>query len=457
MKREKLDRNRPTKYITCIVYFVFWALILFLHKNMTYISDDKWYIDNVAKDSISIISVMRKTYIQGTGKFLTDTVGVLLIYMPLWIWKILDSCIYVAAAKMITYIIAGKDELVTVFVVCISLFLFPFNYLASAGYVMTSANYVYTIFGILLSLVPIRMAFDKGRASVITIVFGCIGSLYASNQEQSAVAIGSMFLGILLFLILCYGKQCWVKRGSVSKIVIMQFAVVLCGIAIMFFSPGHIIRSVTKTGQFAVPGYSDWNFFNKMYHGYTATVANVIFQPLIVYTVLCVMLFIYELSKKDIRDVLITSIPLFFSVWGWTKGYSKFIVIYDYAFGMPELRKFGDGALHLLVPLAVSVIVFGCLLVAIYRLFDNHFVSMFFSYLMIMACGTRLMMGLSPTLYGSSFRTFTYLLYFFIFMIILLIRRIIINAKANWIKILTLSGLIILAFFNYLYEFSKVR
>ena len=57
-------------------------------------------------------------------------------------------------------------------------------------------------------------------------------------------------------------------------------------------APGHGSRSGSVDGTFSVPGYENWTAANKITEGITATAANIYFQPVQVFMILCVLLFI---------------------------------------------------------------------------------------------------------------------------------------------------------------------
>ena len=82
------------------------------------------------------------------GRYFTDSLAYLFLKGPLIIWKLFDSVIYLLMAKMTAYLL-GEEKMWDV--VCYMMFLmFPFDYMISAGYIATSANYLYPVFGIIL-------------------------------------------------------------------------------------------------------------------------------------------------------------------------------------------------------------------------------------------------------------------------------------------------------------------
>lgn len=403
------------KKLIWTVYIIMFAFIFILHSAMGYVSDDGYYIELL--DSHSRLYGILLSLTSSPGRFLTDTLGTSLTYIPIWIWKLADSLVYVGIAKMLVYLLDSKEKIENVIAVCLCLLLFPFEYLSSAGYVHTSTNYVYTTACIISSMIPIKKVMDKRKVSGLCIAGGVFAAIYASNQEQSAI----LMIMLLLFAAVVNHERILEKytkdydKVKMKRIILCELLVSVIGIILVVTNPEHIIRAAQTSGNYTVPGYSNWDVWDKLYHGYTSTVANILFMPIISYLLFCLCLFVIAVKNRStIVKIGISAVPLTVEIFMMATGFSHFKVIYDYTYGMPELRDMSTGAIHVIVPLVISIIVFSCIIIGMHSEIKNRLISSFMIYMFIISCTTRLMMGFAASLYGSSFRTFIYLIYFFI-------------------------------------------
>lgn len=448
------------------IYAISFVLLLLLHLKMGYVSDDAWYISFLENNSK--FDGILNAFSNSPGRFLTDTLGTILNYCPMSLWKVLDSLCYLAIIKMIEYLFFKKSDVRSTGIVALCIFLFPFSYLSSAGYIHTSSNYVYPIACILLALVPIRIAMKNAKVSKLWVVLGCLACVYASNQEQSAL----LLIMMLLYLVIASLTKKRIKASdsevasqsnndrevinTTGRIAIIELIISIIGFLTVIINPNHIIRAKETTGDFAAPGYSEWTAFDKLYHGYSSTVANLFFQPIVVYIVFCFLLCIISIRNKKTIIKIIGSVPLIITIVMAASGYSHFIVFNDYAYGMPEIWDSSVGLKHVVVPIVISVTILLCILISVYKAFDNKRISLGIVYIYLISFGTRVMIGFSSSIYGSSFRTFIYLLFYFLVMNMIFAEKIIIRIKNKfWITML-IFVVMIFAVYNYLYFLLEI-
>ena len=91
-------------------------------------------------------------------------------------------------------------------------------------------------------------------------------------------------------------------------------------------------------------------------------------------------------------------------------GYKHFVVYYDYAFKQPEIGAFSANPKYALT-LLIAVVLTALILILPFRLCRGRDRSWLILLLLLLGGGSRLMMGLSPTIYASGYRTYTLLLF----------------------------------------------
>jgi len=401
----KLNRDKNVKIV---IYILFFAAILYLHKNMIYISDDDIFRHYLEK--MSLADCLKMTFFDSTGKFFTDTAGAILTSIPMWSWKIFDSAIYIIIVKLFMYLLVDEDNAVNLTIVCSVVIMYPFTYLGSAGYIVTSTNYVYTTVCILVAMVPLKTLVKVGRAPVWQCLLGIAATMYASNQEQAAVILIS---GLTLIIVGGMSKLTFWQNTDLKKC--NKFAMLEWGFGIVIFlitmlSPAHIKRTASITGPFTVPGYADWTVGEKLYRGYTATVANIFFQPIALYGLLCFLLFVLSIYIVSKFTKIIAVFPLAIEILMLVGAFHSFIVIYDYACNLPDIKKCTDSIWNGL-PIVLSIIVWVSIIIVLYNCFQDKRKAIGIISILLLGAGSREMMGFSATLFGSSYRTFTYMLY----------------------------------------------
>ena len=133
-------KNRRFLYLSIAAFL---ALLLLLHWHMDYISDDARIAEQFPDNSF--LTYLRFCLTDGSGRYLTDPLGMFFHILPMWVWKIFDCVIYLFIADMLHRLITEKDHLTPLFAGLMVL-LFPFYWLKSAGYIMINMHILIYIF-----------------------------------------------------------------------------------------------------------------------------------------------------------------------------------------------------------------------------------------------------------------------------------------------------------------------
>lgn len=220
------------------------------------------------------------------------------------------------------------------------------------------------------------------------------------------------------------------------------------GLLLMLSSPGHVARSQERGGLFAVPDYASWTFLDKVRGGITTTFANVYFQPLLVFTVLCALLFLAALLiNRKVWTIVPVTLLLIVTVYETLTDYDGFVTFYDYSFGLPDL----DGSVASIVLMVVISIL---ILSTVWSLFEDKWEAGGLIYALLLGTGARIIMGFSQTLFGSSFRTFIPMLTMISLVDGYLLLRIFQKLTKNGWKVLLLAILFVTACLYYRYNYN---
>lgn len=416
--------EKNLKILSVLLYLTFFFIVLFLHKNVFAYSDDTVFRDYL--NEYSIIEQGIRTWQYMSGKALTDTFGAALTLLPLTVWSICDSFVWLLFLIMfgdIIYGIPAWRRLDGTLMLAFLLLMLPVYYLTSAGFILTSTNYVYTLLCDILVVWRIICSLRKDSLSGKNrfspyFVFECILvallSVYGAGQEQSAMIL----LGILCFIIVrqISDRSAFSSflKGPAFALTIASFIGTLSGLAFVMLSPGHINRSKSVEGTFCVPGYAGWNWFDKIMAGYTTTVANFVYYQTWIFLFFTVVLAMLGFCCRKKLISFLSCVPAVYALISAFLLPDLFSFYPDYGFGMKDLLEYESPvmtALNLLIPFMVFLLI--CFL--IWQVMEDKKSATDIIFILILGLGSRVMMGFSATLYGSSFRTFIYLLMAMVF------------------------------------------
>jgi|GEM_PF-3963843 len=476
----KRDENRQRR-LQWLIWLAYGAVILALHLPIRRLSDDLVYAEELQTMSIGAFIV--KAFAEVNGRFVCDPLGAFLSTLPLPIWYLADTAVWLLLAWAIRNMLAAGlpprpitpqqkraeaarrrrpesrskagGAAVSAFgvdlstrrllIICAMLLLFPQYYLRSAGYIMGSTNYLWPAAAIALALQPVL----TGRRRIL----GLIGALYAANQEQS----GAVLIGLLLVIslwqlqagklreqpVLLAGQGAEpeavktagrggqgaepdtvraagrAESGAVPEAVQtawrarrytwMALAAGVLMLLVTVLAPGHQNRTQGLTGPYTIPDYTDWTLFDKLAHGYTSTAANLFYSPLLLYALLTVLLFllaaaaVHRRRGVSIPAMAIAAYPLVLEAYVVLNRFTKWRVFYDYSHGMPDLES--------PVAIGLSVLALAAIFAVLLTGFRDRRRGLLAALFLAAGLCSRIVMGFSPTLYGSSYRTFIFLVF----------------------------------------------
>lgn len=389
-----------------LMLLAFTAVIFLQHLPATYVSDDA--VCSALTGTQTWLQRLQQLY-HLNGRVLTDGFANLFYRMPMWVWKVFDTCAFTAAVCLLVraFTPGGWKD---VMAACALVGLFPFNYLNSAGWVATTANYLYTVL-CLLVVVACVSRLERGEAlRWWHWAVGVVCILYAANHDQTAaILIGGLAM---------YTLYCLLTRADGKK---TRTAAILLGISVLIYAgmllmPGHINRMNSTEEMYDwLPQYANWSFGKKLWVAFSTTAAPLVFGKVKLAALLYVLLAALALQRKKWLALVASAIPVGVVGICVLFGRERFICTYSYSCGMSELRP---GWLPALISLAVLV----SLVYVICACVEGKGRWLMLGALTLGA-GSRLMMGLSPTVYASSFRTFTAFLFCIIVCCLVVLER----------------------------------
>ena len=381
MKKIKELLNKKSVYYVCLFILVF-ALHLFMKPGKAV---DSWFINNYTGNPLSF-AYMR--YMQWSSRFLIEMVLVVIVSLPLILWKVLDTLMIVLLFYSGNKLLNVKDRKILIFEIFLIMIL-PWKVFGETGWIATTLNYTWPItlgfygFSILLEE---KTNFLKQIISFICIIFAC-------NQEQ-------MCCVMLAFIIICFCIRTFQKKNN--KVFLIPFIICILMGVLHIICPGNSMRQISEM-QTWYPAYQNFDVLDKISIGIISTVTAILFDFRIIYIAFIGMLILYikylPLNKKlsyIIQFILVCFI--FINIYPFDSTqlmfYSKAqesIVITFMNFVLPVL----------LFSLLISIVIY--LILKTKNKYNYMFVLLFLS-----GICSRLILGFSPTVYASGKRTVIY-------------------------------------------------
>lgn len=393
-----------------LIYALLLLIVFIRHFDLTYVGDD--FIMGPGVDEYTLWDNFIWHW-ESNGRIITDVFANIWYRVPMMIWKLFDTALYGFAAMLIARVFT-RNRVKDLFVVNLLLLLFPFIYMESAGYIATSANYFYPMFAILIVTRHIKYVLEDEKVPLPMYIASALSIVYFTNHDQTAVG--------LLGCMTCYFIYCIMTKQNarIQKHVGGLFASTLFVYALSFLIPGHLGRSNSDVElNLWFPEYVEWSFIEKVYHGYTSTVANLFFNNVSLFILFAILLLFISFKQKKLLNILIAAIPLGGIVLCNTWGFHRFIYYFERSIGMPELIP----PTIFPIPFVLSILMIAAAFYTVWNCVDKLEDKLMITTLLVMGAGTREMMGFTFTIYASSYRTFTFFLYALILCCIILLRQ----------------------------------
>ena len=401
-------------------YFPFIALVLavaVIHFIITPgTKDDAIYAGHLARYG-SGLKYLISDYKAWSSRQIIESVLIYVIHFKT-LWAVLDTLLFSLAAFSIS-LIAGtlKNARINRWI-CLLALIYPFADAGTAGWVVTSVYYIWTMSLCLVAIIPVAKIARGQRIAWWEYPLYAIALLFSGNIEPVTAVLLCVY-GV--FLIVAIKKK--LPRGY----LISQLAVLLAMLAYILTCPGNDLRHINEVaGQF--PEFDMIPLWRKFEMGYSSTWYEYIMQPnfLFIAFAAIVACAVFALSKsKAARGVSL--VPITAAVaFGLVANTNSFIspalsLIAD------KLGKFGTGidfaSFKTYIPDLIITAVFASIFIAFFAAFEKKTDAWICSLALLMGFGSRMAMSLSPTIWVSGSRTFIYMYFSFIVCAAMLLRE----------------------------------
>lgn len=399
------------------LFILFGVLVMIMHLVITPDFGDDVFFSS-ALDDQSLFSYLNTRFNEWTSRLILETVLVTVARIP-WLWKILDVGMIMLAAFSITKLFNANKRR-DFFLLTLALFsTVPFRIFASAGWMATTLNYIWILAIGLFAMLPIKKVLEDKPIKWFEYLLYIPALLLASNQEQMCV--------ILLFVYGFFTIYAYFQKKKFSFMLI-QTGICILNLVLALFAPGNAVRKDIEI-DYWFPEFAHITFFRKLEIGYSSTWYKLIFQPNFLFLIFALLLLVSAvlLNRKKIY-IFFASLPLVVS--------GSFLLSTTVLSGIfpglvnitDSLSTLGTGlslsSIQSFIPDTIITVVIFAIIAALYGIFQNKKMSLLSIFIFLLGFGSRMIMSLSPTVWASSERTFTFMYCAFMILSLLLFQQI---------------------------------
>jgi hypothetical protein len=406
-------------------YFPFVLLgfmVLIMHLLMTGGWGDDADFSKVKLDS-TLVDYLVNEYFTWSSRGIIELCVVLFSKLDFLIWSIFNTIIYTSIGVMLSKLLVKSNNKEMNYFIAGMMIIYPFYHMATAGWIATCTFYLYPLFCLIYCLLTIKKVFESKKISWHEYLFYAIAFLYASSMQQVAVIMTMFFAFLAVYII--------ANKLNYRHIVGISLIVSIAQVINAVICPGNKLRTLEESARF-LPMFAEYTLFDKLNMGFYTTMISFLTSFDAVFLMFISLLFLTIMLKyRKCKFGFIAIIP--FLIWIvftpirvlLKSPYSNLISENKFVSFIADVIKIGyiesipSETLWLsLVLLIISLLI----LYSVVRAFDKPKIM---AVLFILATGliSRILMGFSPTVYASSYRTFLYMYFSLIICLIILMNK----------------------------------
>ena len=391
-------------FIQNSVFIIFLVLIAVLSfTKFTQTDGDFWYFSGVALDKLTDFTAFR--YQSWTSRNIIEVVLVFCCHFP-YIFAVLNIFFCGLLYKSILGVASKKKSRQLEFIVATSILasLIPAS-LNSAGYIPTIINYLWPVSALAYVIYILKLITTKKHLAKHQYVFAALAAIFSANSEQCAA---------LLFgaLVVCIGYLLFrrKKAAKFSKFIYVLLAISIASLVHIAICPGNAQRVIVET-EVHFPGFVNLGLFDKVLLGFSDIVTDMfaVVHPFYIAGLIILGITIIH-AKKTFRKPwfgILVSLPAFVLA-----GALLFEYLYHETTGsffltrIPNFAQHGDTLIYPLAMLLSVVILTAYLVYCFYLLCKKKvlFVATL-SVFLIAGILSKVIIGFSPSIFASGFRT----------------------------------------------------
>ena len=396
-------------------YFIFFFIALIIHFCLPL----NWADDIIFSKYTKEWGFVR--FISGSARPIIDTITYFFAKYKV-LWRILNPMVLTLLVAVLVYYIPCKNKKLERLIVGCTI-IFPAMIVVDAGFIATTVNYLWaTTFG-LIALIPLYKVCTDKEPKIYECIISVILILYATNMQQMTAVLLALFLiGIIYTAV----------KKKFKIFILIDFFVTLASFFFSFYLNmfGDNNRMIRETMRY-FKDFAQVGLLEKIELGFSSTFycltmdLGFAFPAFLAFNIFIVVMMFKNNDK--IFNKINSLFPIVFCIWGVLQHFIPSENLPIHRFIMGNYHHFRmTNALYIFRPIMDILFILICVSVT-YSLFiliknRKEFIACCFA--LLLGLGTRVLMGMSPTVWASGYRTFFIMFLSFIVASVLIIDNI---------------------------------
>lgn len=405
------------KYLPLLIFTLY---LIIIHCNMlSSYGDDLWF----AKYKGSLINIMSYRYMNWTSRFIFDTLLFIFnAYLPK-LWIVIEILLCYLIYFSLNKIFNKENSPFIKYIIVLCFMMYPFLDMGSSGWITTTIVYIWPLAFGLFSFAT--MLNENLRNTKVLYILGVLSFFIAINQEQVCL----LSIGFLIV----FNIYNYLKKKKISKQMIIYMVLAVLMLINHLLCPGNAERTAVSIAT-SFPEFKNLSIIGKSGLALNNTLEMVFGQINYIFIFMMITILITliknKVSKKYIvlccSIILLSLIIPFTQVFSMSKLYGGYLCpTGKNCDPVLPLIQYGSKKYILSIFVSLYTIMTTCILLYVTTIKTKDKYKIFLLPIMfIAAICSRFVVGFSPTLYISGYRTGIFMYFLFIGIIVSLLKNI---------------------------------
>ena len=436
MNKSTSDSESKRKKVGC--YLLVAAFFIWAHSfTEANYSDDAWF--STMLDQYNILGFLNWRFHTWSSRVILEGILVVLAHSDFIVWRILDTLVCLLLVWAISQILDMQDWHAPLWIT-LSLCLLPVGILYPAGWIATSTNYLWPLTAGMVSLVPLVRSLRRDTARTMRRGGYLLALLIAANQEQIAAVLFGIYLCHLIGWYVVKRREMAQEMNAIEyekKPQVYPFlpelVILLASLAFIVLCPGNTSRNIQEMSSW-FPEYPNYSMGERLLMGMLDTVAYFgAGRAKQIILIVFVGILILVLHYKYFRWSKVRDVEPFKALmrWGFSAIFGEAVLLALVLLGFPVRHMIEEGRLYhpsfyydlmanrylpqhdqclyqnwqIALELGLYGLAFLAILGLLWAVADSTKEAVCMIVLTVLAMGSKAMLGFSPTVYASGYRT----------------------------------------------------
>ena len=426
-------KNKYNRYLPTLVIGIFAVIVSLVASSMT--GDALVFV----KMDGNIFSELASRYSKTTSRVILEFIIIMILrYLPI-LWNLINIGMIMLLNYSLNKILNEKNHLFIRCVIAIFILFYTYLDMASAGWSATTVNYLWTLSLGLFAFIPIVKIIKKEEYEKKILILSIPSLIIACNQEQCC----ALLFGFLLLFNIYY----FIKNKKINPVLITYLIITILSFVFILMCPGNYNRVDNEIIAW-FKDFRDLSFIDKVFMSISNTFEMLLGRANYIVIGFYAILSYYFYKKKN-YILLVISLGLLIGA---------LLLPYLNIFRLNTLynaKHVGDqnviailqlNSKRYIASIIISIIYFISTIILLYKVNNTKdiYIKVLMPIMFIAAILSRFIVGFSPTLFASSFRTGIYMNFIIVMLVPIILSRIKLTDKEKMNVLYMLVGILLI-------------